>query len=178
MREFSLTLDARPTEVTAIAIAIAFHQGLRRMGRHEDFPSFVKSAANILAPVHWDLGHVDEHYFPIRDFRASADLVAPTMATSMATSPERRSPARAITTAAAVSDTATGPSIVGARVSTTCQSALSSPPVVVDLALRIWIHWLPGHGPWGSGSGLNLWEVAMTTTTSTMSRGSAELVGR
>jgi len=111
MREFSLTLDARPTEVTAIAIA--FHQGLRRMGRQEDFPGFVKSAANILAPVHWDLGYVEEHYFPIRDIRASADLVAPTMATSMATSPERRSPARAITTAAAVSDTATGPSIVG-----------------------------------------------------------------
>jgi len=61
MREFSLTLDARPTEVTAIA----FHEGLRRMGRQEDFPGFVKSAANILAPVHWDLGHVDEHYFPI-----------------------------------------------------------------------------------------------------------------
>lgn len=94
MREFSLALDARPTEVTAIAIAIAFHEGFRRMGRHEDFPGFVKSAANILAPVHWDLGHVDEHYFPIRDFRASADLVAPRMATSMATSPERRSPAR------------------------------------------------------------------------------------
>lgn len=69
MREFSLALDARPTEVTAIAIAIAFHEGFRRMGRHEDFPGFVKSAANILAPVHWDLGHVDEHYFPIRDFR-------------------------------------------------------------------------------------------------------------
>jgi hypothetical protein len=96
MREFSLALDARPTEVTAIAIAIAiaFHEGFRRMSRHEDFPGFVKSAANILAPVHWDLGHVDEHYFPIRDFRASADLVAPRMATSMATSPERRSPAR------------------------------------------------------------------------------------
>ena len=60
MREFSLALDARPTEVTAIAIA--FHEGFRRMGRHEDFPGFVKSAANILAPVHWDLGHVDEHY--------------------------------------------------------------------------------------------------------------------
>jgi len=90
MREFSLTLDARPTEVTAIA----FHEGLRRMGRQEDFPGFVKSAANILAPVHWALGHVEQHYFPIRDIRASADLVAPTMATSMATSPERRSPAR------------------------------------------------------------------------------------
>jgi hypothetical protein len=35
MREFSLALDARPTEVTAIAIAIAiaFHEGFRRMSR-------------------------------------------------------------------------------------------------------------------------------------------------
>ena len=33
-----------------------------------------------------------------------------------------------------------------------------------------------GVGPGASGSGLNPWEVAMTTTTSTMSSGSAELV--
>jgi hypothetical protein len=50
MREFSLALDARPTEVTAIAIAIAFHEGFRRMVRHEDFPGFVKSAATFWPP--------------------------------------------------------------------------------------------------------------------------------
>ena len=33
----------------------------------------------------------------------------------------------------------------------TCQCRLGSSQVVVDLALRIGIHWLPGRGPWGVG---------------------------
>jgi len=96
MREFSLTLDARPAEVTAIAIAVAFHEGLRRMGRHEDFPGFVKSAANILAPVHWDLGHVDEHYFPISACPRPASRAA--YAGGRARWTERRNPGDQTTT--------------------------------------------------------------------------------
>ncbi len=51
------TCESSPSRPTldrprSIAIAIAFHEGFRRMGRHERFPGLVKSAANILAPVH------------------------------------------------------------------------------------------------------------------------------
>jgi len=70
MREFSLGLEAQPSQVTATSIANAFLESLSAWVGG-GIPGFVKAAANVIATVHFNLGKVDEHVLPIRDFCGS-----------------------------------------------------------------------------------------------------------